>query len=211
LLWNRRSRLYDHCRSGAGRPHTHQARSFINSGVSRVCRSTTSYCHRRINVHKVIRFFVLVGGLFFLSACTPMEPGIYRGGVLLHEGPLDIQDRYSFRFVDKWRISFSWLSGPVASTRDCPSLWSNSFRDLQIQSELNLELNPPLVEKNHQIYALGENKGIWSLFKSPRRDLRHESRRKICRLFSFLRSCFKRFFGWLSLAYCSAGSCQRHQ
>ncbi|WP_028990614.1 hypothetical protein RG903_06335 [Thermithiobacillus tepidarius DSM 3134] len=47
------------------------------------------------------------------AGCATNAPGVYRGGVLMQPGPLGIQEHYSFRFVDKWRISHNWLSGPV--------------------------------------------------------------------------------------------------
>lgn len=121
-------------------------------------------------MHLFIRFFI---GMVFLAlfACTSVPPSavrdgvpimVYRGGALQHDGPLDIQDHYSFRFVDKWRISFSWLSGPV-EVAGCSGLWLNSFRRLQIQSELSHELNPPFLKKDNRLYMLGENNGKWSL------------------------------------------------
>jgi hypothetical protein len=48
-----------------------------------------------------------------LASCTGTHEVTYRGGVLVVPGPLAIEDHYAFRFVDKWRISHAWLSGPV--------------------------------------------------------------------------------------------------
>lgn len=51
--------------------------------------------------------------LALLASCNSMTEGTHRGGVLMQPGPLEIQDHYAFRFVDKWRISHAWFSGPV--------------------------------------------------------------------------------------------------
>jgi hypothetical protein len=48
---------------------------------------------------------MLIATFGLTTSCATEEPGVYRGGQLVQEGPLDIHDRYSFRFVDKWRIS----------------------------------------------------------------------------------------------------------
>lgn len=51
--------------------------------------------------------------LALLTSCVGTHEVTYRGGVLVVPGPLAIDDHYAFRFVDKWRISHAWLSGPV--------------------------------------------------------------------------------------------------
>lgn len=48
-----------------------------------------------------------------LTACSVQQEGIYRGGFLIEAKPLGIQDVYVFTFLDKWRVSHSWLSGHV--------------------------------------------------------------------------------------------------
>jgi len=97
-----------------------------------------------------------------------MQPGVYRGGRgLLVEGPLDIQEHFSFRFADKWRISHSWLSGPV-ELDGCSGYPNNSFRRLGGFGGLGNEQNPPFVEKNNTLYIVSEHKGSWSL--SNRRE-----------------------------------------
>lgn len=104
----------------------------------------------------------LIVTLTMTTSCATEEPGVYRGGQRMHEGPLDIQEHYSFRFVDKWRISHSWLSGPL-ELRGCQGYPSNSFRRLGGYGDLGRELNPPFVEKGDVLYQVSEHKGSWSL------------------------------------------------
>lgn len=87
----------------------------------------------------------------------------------MHEGPLDIQDHYSFRFVDKWRISHNWLSGPV-ELQPCSYLL-NAFDPLNsIRSDLNMDRNTPFIEKENTIYVVGDHKGMWFL-SEPREKI----------------------------------------
>lgn len=51
--------------------------------------------------------------LTLLTSCSGTHEVTYRGGMLVVPGPLAIEDHYAFRFVDKWRISHAWFSGPV--------------------------------------------------------------------------------------------------
>ncbi len=100
-----------------------------------------------------------------LSACVTQEPGVYRGGVLVKPGPLDVQDQYSFRFLDKWRISHRWLSGP---TEIWPCRYpSNSFRRLGGYGQLEIERNPPFIEQSGILYSVSEHNGRWSLSRWP--------------------------------------------
>jgi hypothetical protein len=52
-----------------------------------------------------------------VSCSAPLE-GIYQGGKLMTPGPLKTGDSYNFLFLDKWRIRFSWITGP-ADIRYC--------------------------------------------------------------------------------------------
>ena len=84
----------------------------------------------------------------------------------MKEGPLAAEDHYSFRFVDKWRISHSWLSGPT-------DIWpckypNNSFRRIGGYGDLEAEINSPFVEKEGVLYLASEHKGNWTL--SNRRE-----------------------------------------
>jgi hypothetical protein len=51
--------------------------------------------------------------LAFATGCVTRKEGTYRSGVLIEPGPLALNDHYVFTFLDKWRISHAWLSGPV--------------------------------------------------------------------------------------------------
>lgn len=102
-----------------------------------------------------IRLIALAGIVVLLAACATVQPSairdgvpimVYRGGVLVYDAPLDIQEQYAFRFIDKWRISHAWLSGPV-------ELWgckygANVFKRFEAYPELGLERNGPMFEKN---------------------------------------------------------------
>lgn len=109
----------------------------------------------------------LIATLAMTTSCATGEPGVYRGGQRMQEGPLDIQEHYSFRFVDKWRISHSWLSGPL-ELRRCQGYPSNSFRRLGGYGDLGYEQNSLFVERAGLLYVVSEHKGDWSL--SNRRE-----------------------------------------
>lgn len=96
------------------------------------------------------------------TGCATDVPGVYRGGERLVEKPLDIQEQYSFRFVEKWRISHNWLSGPV-ELRGCQGYGSNSFRRLGGYGALGVESMAPIIEKNNALYAVYEHKGLFKL------------------------------------------------
>lgn len=96
------------------------------------------------------------------ASCSTDVPGVYRGGELVQSAPLGIEDRYSFRFVEKWRISHRWLSGPT-ELRGCQGYPSNSFRRIGGYGILGNEINPPFVERNGTLYVVSEHKGVWSL------------------------------------------------
>ena len=48
-----------------------------------------------------------------LCACASRPEGVYRGGVLIQPGPLALSEQYSINLLDKWRLSHSWIGGPV--------------------------------------------------------------------------------------------------
>lgn len=108
----------------------------------------------------------LIVTLTLMTSCAADEPGVYRGGQRMQEAPLDIQEHYSFRFVDKWRISHSWLSGPL-ELRGCQGYGSNSFRRLEGYGSLGIENMEPLIERNGVAYVVYEHKGIFKV-SSPR-------------------------------------------
>lgn len=100
------------------------------------------------------------------TSCATDKPSVYRGGERVQKGPLTIQEHYSFRFVDKWRISHKWLSGPL-ELRGCRGYGSNSFRRLMMDGPLGIENMEPLIEKNGIIFVVYEHKGIFKV-SSPR-------------------------------------------
>lgn len=102
-----------------------------------------------------IRLAALAGIAILLTACAAVRPSavrdgvpimVYRGGVLVYDAPLDIQEQYAFRFIDKWRISHAWLSGPVELS-GC-TYGTNVFKRFGGYGELGLEPNGPMFEKN---------------------------------------------------------------
>lgn len=110
---------------------------------------------------------VLIMTLAVSTGCATEEPGVYRGGQRTQGAPLDIQEHYSFRFVDKWRISHNWLSGPL-ELRGCHGYPSNSFRRLGGYGDLGYERNSPFIENGNGLYIVSEHKNRWSL--SNRRE-----------------------------------------
>lgn len=104
----------------------------------------------------------LGASVFMVTACASHDAGTYRGGVLVQPAPLDIQDHYSFRFADKWRISHQWLSGDV-EIEGCQGYLLNPFRLKKVKSELENERNSPFVERNGKLYRVVEHQGKWWL------------------------------------------------
>lgn len=109
----------------------------------------------------------LIVTLALTTSCAADVPGVYRGGQLMQEGPLDIQEHYSYRFVDKWRISHDWLSGPL-ELRGCQGYLLNPFRLGQIEGNLNIESSSPFIERKNILYLVGHHKENWYL--SHRRE-----------------------------------------
>lgn len=66
-----------------------------------------------MSVLKFFKPFIAFVLLVPVIGCETTSPGTYIGGVLLQPSSLDIKDHYAFSLVDKWRIGFSWISGPV--------------------------------------------------------------------------------------------------
>lgn len=104
----------------------------------------------------------LIAALVLTTGCANEEQRVYRGGQRVYEAPLGVQEHYSFRFVDKWRISHDWLSGP-SDLRGCEGYSLNPFRLKQTQGNLSIEMNAPFVERSNFLYLVSEHKAIWSL------------------------------------------------
>jgi hypothetical protein len=98
-----------------------------------------------------------------LNACAAQtsEKRIYRGDAVYAEKPLGANDHYSFRFVEKWRISHAWLTGPI-DIRGCVGYGSNSFKRLGGYGALDIENMEPLIEIDGFVYAVYEHKGRFS-------------------------------------------------
>lgn len=111
-------------------------------------------------------WLAIVALLALTTGCATEEQRVYRGGERVFAAPLGIEEHYSFRFVDKWRISHDWLSGPL-ELRGCQGYLLNTFRLLGGYGPLGLERNAPLIEKNDILYFVSEHKGIFRLV-SPR-------------------------------------------
>jgi hypothetical protein len=54
----------------------------------------------------------LMGVLFLVCSCSTQPEGIYQAGKLMVPGPLAASDFYEFTFLDRWRVSHAWISGP---------------------------------------------------------------------------------------------------
>lgn len=59
---------------------------------------------------KLISLFALV---CWITSCASQPEGIYQAGKLMKPGPLVAGNFYDFTFLDEWRISFAWISGPT--------------------------------------------------------------------------------------------------
>jgi hypothetical protein len=107
----------------------------------------------------VCRRFTLFAIAFAMTACSYQQPEVYRGYELVKEGPLGVNDHYEFRFVNRWRISFDWLSGPV-EIRPCDIGAGNPFRRLKGykgHEALAVETSPPIFEINGIVFVSGSD------------------------------------------------------
>lgn len=79
------------------------------------------------------------------------------------QGVIDVKNEYSYRFMDKWRISHVWLSG--INVRNC-QYPLNVYRVRGGYGELGEERNGPFVERDGVLGNLVEHKGQWSVSTS---------------------------------------------
>ncbi len=78
-----------------------------------------------------------------------VDDNFYVGGVAQPKGPVAIGGSYSFRFVEKWRISHAWVQG----TGVRPCLYpSNVFQRIPGYPALANESNAPMFEKDGRVY-----------------------------------------------------------
>lgn len=74
------------------------------------------------------------------------------------QGLIDVKEKYSYRFLDKWRIGHAWLSG--TNVRHCKYL-GNSYRRLGGYGELGFENRGSFVEEAGLLGQRIEHKGKW--------------------------------------------------
>ena len=112
-------------------------------------------------------FLTLVLAIVTAASCAIDEPRVYRGGQRIYPAPLGVEDHYSYRFVERWRISHNWLSGPV-DLRGCSGYSLNPYRLRLVGGPLSSDMNAPFIEYRGSLYLVSEHKGVWSL--SDRRE-----------------------------------------
>jgi hypothetical protein len=104
----------------------------------------------------------LIAILFaILSGCSSVPREVYyRNGVEFTPSSLALEQNMRFRFVERWRISFSWLSGPYG-VNDCFKV-KNPFIGLKQYGELAIEEDSPRWLWNGAIiYAFSSEKGAY--------------------------------------------------
>ena len=79
-----------------------------------------------------------------------VDDNFYVGGVAQPKGPFSIGRSYSFRFVEKWRISHAWIEGTGARPCMYPS---NVFQRTPGYPSLANEPNAPMFEKDGKVYT----------------------------------------------------------
>lgn len=76
------------------------------------------------------------------------------------QGLIEVKRQYSFRFLDRWRVSHGWLSG--TNVRNC-RYGRNSYKRLGGYGELERETHAPFVEHDGILGQLIEHKGQWEV------------------------------------------------
>jgi len=109
-----------------------------------------------------IKKCLLAGIALSFTACTQpflaLQDKYASPWITQPQGVIDVQKQYSFRFVDKYRISHRWLSGfNVSNCRyginvDPPGAFPEILGDPP-------EPNTPLVERNGVLQGVGGNRG----------------------------------------------------
>lgn len=96
--------------------------------------------------NKTIRLFAFTLS-FWAVGCAPLPSEnvtIYRGGVAAIPGPLAHNRHYSYRFLERWRISHDWISGPI-ETGGC-GYKNNIFKMYDWKGSIASEDNAPMFE-----------------------------------------------------------------
>ena len=94
-------------------------------------------------------FFAFLGGCFGALAS---DNRLYPGGVPPHQqtGVVTVSPTYSFRFVEKWRISHAWVQGENIS----PCRYrGNVFKRISGFPSLSREAQGPMVEHDGGVYS----------------------------------------------------------
>ena len=100
-----------------------------------------------------------MGTVAGLSACAGhnllghvVDDNVYFGGVALPKGPVVIGRSYSFRFVEKWRISHAWVQGTGVE----PCYYrGNIFNRFPNYQALATDVQGPMFEHDGRIYFGG--------------------------------------------------------
>ena len=79
-----------------------------------------------------------------------VDDNIYFGGVALPKGPVAIGPSYSFRFVEKWRISHAWVQG--TGIEPC-HYRGNTFKKFPKYAVLAAEVQGSMFENDGKIYS----------------------------------------------------------
>jgi hypothetical protein len=77
---------------------------------------------------------------------------LYVGDVAQPEGPVVIRPTYSFRFVEKWRITHAWIQG--TGVRPC-RYPGNVFARIAGYPSVATEKKGPMFERNGKVYSGG--------------------------------------------------------
>ncbi|MBC7682382.1 MAG: hypothetical protein H7172_08620 [Ferruginibacter sp.] len=81
-----------------------------------------------------------------------VDDNVYFGGVALPKGPVVIGRSYSFRFVEKWRISHAWIQG--TGVEPC-HYRGNIFKRFPNYQALATDVEGPMFEHDGRIYFGG--------------------------------------------------------
>jgi hypothetical protein len=89
------------------------------------------------------------------GACVGVEDRnvYYADGTVQVQGAVSMGPTYSFRFVEKWRISHAWIQG--TGVRRC-RYTKNIFQTIPGYPELSREPNAALFEKDGDIFYAGQ-------------------------------------------------------
>lgn len=105
--------------------------------------------------------------LLVMGCATKSAPVLYKNGVEYVPRQLGLGEHVSFRFVERWRIKFSWISGRP-EINPC-SFGVNPFKGMAEYGDLSLEDNAP--EWVWRGAIVGPNIGVGKFFPGKLRLL----------------------------------------